>query len=99
MKSCSTGNSAFDLASKTIEKVSIKNQREKELEEKEDNMDELIKEMAKAVGVKITKKVFADSIGKSIPVIASIISGALTYHNFGSGADKLHESLREKPYK
>lgn len=59
----------------------------------------LIKEMAKAVGVKITKKVFADSIGKSIPVIASIISGALTYHNFGSGADKLHESLREKPYK
>lgn len=40
---------ALDLANETIDKVSLRNRRQKELEQKEKNMQELIKEMAKSM--------------------------------------------------
>lgn len=40
---------AVDLANETIDKVTIKNKRQKELELKEQSMEELIKEMAKTM--------------------------------------------------
>jgi len=40
---------ALDLANDTLDKVVLKNKRQKELEQKEKNMQELIKEMAKSM--------------------------------------------------
>lgn len=40
---------AFDLASDTIEKVTIRHRKEEELKEKEESMDNLIKELAKSM--------------------------------------------------
>lgn len=42
-------NRALDLANETVDKISLKNKRQKELEQKELNMEELINEMAKTL--------------------------------------------------
>ena len=53
----------------------------------------LIKEVGKTVGITITKKIAAEAAGKAVPIFACVISGGLTYYNFGKGATKLQESL------
>ena len=40
---------AFDLASDTIEKVTVRHRKEEELKQKEESMDDLIKELAKSM--------------------------------------------------
>lgn len=57
---------ALDLANETIDKVTIKNKRQKELEIKEQNMEDLIKEMAKTMILEnegyIAKEIVEESV-------------------------------------
>ena len=59
---------AIDLANETINKVTLKNRREKELAQKEKNMNELIKEMAKNMIMEnesyISKEIAEESIAE-----------------------------------
>jgi hypothetical protein len=42
----------------------------------------IVKKIAKAVGINMTKQVFADSVSKIVPVIGGAVSGGLTYTTF-----------------
>lgn len=53
----------------------------------------IVKQVAKWVGVKVTKESFAKGIGKVIPVIGAVISGGLTYTTFKPGAKRLQKAL------
>jgi len=56
----------------------------------------IIKKIAGALGVKITKRSFARSISKVIPVISAIISGGINLVTFKPMANKLKENLRDQ---
>ncbi|CAN7744907.1 SHOCT domain-containing protein [Paenibacillus sp. LjRoot153] len=53
----------------------------------------IIKKVAAAIGIKITKKTFAQGISKAIPVIGGIISGGLTYASMKPMGNRLRETL------
>jgi len=44
----------------------------------------LTKVIARWLGVKITKQIFAKLVGRSIPIVGGVISGSITYAAFGS---------------
>ena len=60
---------ALDLANDTLDKVVLKNKRQKELEMKEQNMDELIKEMAKTMLLENEGYIEKDIVEQSIEEI------------------------------
>ncbi|WP_082595626.1 SHOCT domain-containing protein [Paenibacillus sp. Soil750] len=53
----------------------------------------IIKKVAAAIGIKITKRTFAQGISKAIPVIGGIISGGLTYASMKPMGNRLRETL------
>ena len=53
----------------------------------------IVKQVAKWIGIKLTKESFAKGISKVIPVVSGAISGGLTYVSFKKGAKKLHKAL------
>ena len=55
----------------------------------------IIKNVAKWVGIKLTKKGFAQGLGKLIPIVGGLISGGVTYASFSPMAKKLKKSLEE----
>lgn len=55
----------------------------------------IVKQVAKWIGVKLTKESFAKGLGKVIPVIGAAISGGLTYATFKPGAKRLQKALKE----
>ncbi len=57
----------------------------------------IVKKVATTLGVKMTKEVFAKSIGKVIPVIGGVISGGLTYATFKPSALRLEKHLKKLP--
>ena len=57
----------------------------------------LLKELCKTIGIKITKDTVSKSAAKAVPIIASLVCGALTYGSFKDGANRLHKSLKENP--
>lgn len=56
----------------------------------------IVKQVAKYIGVKITKDIYAKGIGKVIPLIGGVISGAFTYCAFKPSAERLLTKLREQ---
>lgn len=60
---------ALDLANDTLDKVVLKNKRQRELEMKEQNMDELIKEMAKTMILENEGYIEKDIVEQSIEEI------------------------------
>ncbi len=53
----------------------------------------IVKKIATAIGVKMTKDIFAKSVSKVIPVIGAAASGGLTYVTFKPMANKLEKHL------
>ncbi len=51
------------------------------------------KQLAKWIGIKLTKQGFSRGVSKVIPLIGAPISAGLTYYTFKPMADKLHKHL------
>lgn len=55
----------------------------------------IVKQVAKQLGVRMTREVFAKGIGKIIPVVGGVVSGGLTFAMFLPMANKLKKHLSE----
>lgn len=53
----------------------------------------IIKKVAASIGMKITKKTFAQGISKAIPVLGGVISGGLTYASMKPMGNRLKQAL------
>ena len=56
----------------------------------------VIKQVAKWIGFKMTKDTFGKGVGKAIPILGGVLSGAITAFSFKPMAEKLHRHLREE---
>lgn len=57
----------------------------------------IVKTIAEAVGIKMTKQIFADGVAKVVPVIGGVVTGGLSYVSFKPCAQKLKKSIMELP--
>ncbi len=57
----------------------------------------IVKKIAQALGVKMTKQIFANGVSKTIPVIGGVINGTVSYVSFKPCSKKLKQCLRELP--
>lgn len=55
----------------------------------------IIKKVATTIGVKITKKTFAQGVSKAIPLLGGVISGGMTYASMKPMGTRLRETLYE----
>lgn len=56
----------------------------------------IVQKIAKELGIKMTKQIFAEAISKTgVPIASAAVSGTITYVTFKSSANKLMESLRK----
>ena len=55
----------------------------------------IVKQVAKWIGIKLTKDSFAKGLGKIVPILGGVISGGLTYVTFRPGAKKLKKTLHD----
>lgn len=53
----------------------------------------IVKNVAKFVGIKMTKDIFAKSISKVVPVVGGVVSGGITYAMFKPSCYKLQNSF------
>jgi hypothetical protein len=58
---------------------------------------QIAKQVAKWIGVSLTKKKFAELVGRAVPVIGSVIGGSITWFAFGAGAERLRVHLESLP--
>lgn len=56
----------------------------------------LVKQIAKWVGINLTKQSFSRGVSKLVPIIGGVVSGGLTYVTFKPQSKKLKEQLRSK---
>ena len=56
----------------------------------------VIKQVAKWIGVKMTKDTFGKGVGKAIPILGGVLSGAITAFSFKPMAEKLRQHLRNE---
>lgn len=56
----------------------------------------IIKQIAKWIGIKLTKDTFAKGVGKAIPILGGVISGGLTFATFRPSAKRLQHKLQEE---
>lgn len=56
-----------------------------------------LKKILSFIGVKLTKKSFAEVASKSVPVVGGLVSGGITYATFRPGAVSLKRYLRTLP--
>ena len=54
-----------------------------------------VKQIAKLLGLKMTKEIFAKGVSKAIPLISAGISGGITYFSFKSQAHNLRDNLHD----
>jgi hypothetical protein len=55
----------------------------------------IIKKVAATIGVKVTKKTFAQGVSKAIPLLGGVISGGLTYASMKPMGSRLRTTLYE----
>ena len=55
----------------------------------------MVKQVAKWIGIKLTKDSFAKGAARIIPVLSAVLSGALTYRTFKPAAKRLKQSLHD----
>ncbi|MCX6485920.1 MAG: hypothetical protein NTX78_04705 [Rhodoluna sp.] len=56
----------------------------------------VIQRISKAVGVTMTKRLLANGVGKAIPILGGVISGAITFASFHPMAKKLNNHLLKR---
>ena len=59
----------------------------------------IVKQIGKAVGVKVTKTTVSQGISKAIPVIGGVISGTLNFASMMPMANRLCEALDKAAFK
>lgn len=57
----------------------------------------MVKKIAQAVGVRMTKQIFAEGVSKIVPVIGGVLSGGLSYVTFKPCVKKLQSSFKDLP--
>mgnify|MGYP000593357478 CR=1 FL=1 len=57
----------------------------------------IVKKIAQAVGIKMTKQIFAKGVSKIVPVIGGVVTGGLSYVTFKPCVVKLRNSFKELP--
>ena len=55
----------------------------------------IVKSIAKTIGVKMTKEIFAKGVGKTVPVIGGVVSGGLTFATFKPCCYRLQKELEK----
>jgi len=55
----------------------------------------IVKKIAQALGIRMTKQIFADGAAKVVPIIGGIASGALTLFTFAPCANKLKNNFKD----
>lgn len=55
----------------------------------------IVKKVAQAVGIRMTKQIFAGGVSKLVPVVGGFISGGVTYFSFKPCAYKLQKSFKD----
>lgn len=58
----------------------------------------LVKQVAKWIGVSLTKQSFARGVSKFVPILGGVVSGGLTYYTFKPQAKKLMGKLKTTMY-
>lgn len=58
---------------------------------------QIAKQVARWLGLNLTKKKFAELLGRAVPVVGGLISGTITWVAFGAGARRLLEHLERLP--
>lgn len=53
----------------------------------------IVKKVAKSLGIRMTKQIFADSVSKVVPVVGGAVAGGLTYATFKPNCLRLKHSL------
>ena len=53
----------------------------------------IVKKVSKAIGVKMTKEIFAKGVSKVIPIVGGVVSGGITYVTYKQMAYKLKRYL------
>ena len=53
----------------------------------------IVKKVSKAIGVKMTKEIFAKGVSKVIPIVGGVVSGGITYVTYKPMAYKLKRYL------
>ncbi|MDR3295470.1 MAG: hypothetical protein LBT26_06545 [Clostridiales Family XIII bacterium] len=56
-----------------------------------------VKQVAKLIGVEMTKQIFAKGVGKTIPVVGAVVSGGITFLGFRPMAKRLQKHLIALP--
>jgi len=56
----------------------------------------MVKNVAKWIGVNLTKKSFAQTVSKIVPIVGGVVSGVLTWATFRPQAKRLKKSLKAK---
>ena len=54
----------------------------------------IVKKVAQAVGVRMTKEIFAKGVSKAVPVVGGVVSGGMTYVSFKPCALNLQKSFQ-----
>lgn len=55
----------------------------------------VIKSIAQKLGVRMTKEIFAEGVGKAIPVVGGVVNGTLTFASFKPCAISLKKTIRK----
>ena len=55
----------------------------------------IVKKVATAIGVKMTKEIFAKAVAKAVPIVSGVASAGLTYGTYRPMASKLRKYLHE----
>ncbi len=58
----------------------------------------VVKEVAKKIGINVTKGSFSKSVSKIVPLLGGVVSGGLTYFTFSHESKRLHDKLAEMAY-
>lgn len=57
----------------------------------------VVKKIAPWLGMQMNKKIFANGVGRAIPVVGGLFAGGLTYATFKPCANNLKNALRQQP--
>ena len=55
----------------------------------------IVKKIATAVGIKMTKQIFANCVSKAVPIVGGVVNGGLTFATFKPCCYRLKKSFKE----
>lgn len=94
MMGCAAASKAVTSLSKMIASQVVKKLPEQALTK--GVVYPIVKQVAKYLGVRMTKEIYAKGIGKLIPIIGGVVSGTFTYFSFKPSAERLLSKLQEQ---